>query len=119
MATREEIAEAYADWRGRSNANERLKKMARGWDRVIHFRTTDTAEGFTVEVRDQQLSDLAFGPADRPDVIVTATSEDLCDMFWGDLNPSERYMTGEITLAGSQHDVMRIDAMTMVAFLDR
>ena len=52
------------------------------------------------------------------DVVVTGTSEDFCDMFWGDLNPSEKYMSGEITLQGSQEDVMRIDAISMVAFLD-
>ena len=49
---------------------------------------------------------------------MTGSSEDFCDMFWGDLNPSEKYMSGEITLAGSQQDVMRIDAISMVAFLD-
>ena len=37
----------------------------------------------------------------QPDVVVTGRSEDFCDMFWGDLNPSEKYMSGEITLAGS------------------
>ena len=46
------------------------------------------------------------------------SSEDFCDMFWGDLNPSEKYMSGEIKLQGSQQDVMRIDAISMVAFLD-
>jgi len=119
MASREEIVEAYAQWRERSNANPRLVKMVRGWDRVIHFRTTDTDDGFTMAVHDQLLSELTFGLEGQPDVIVTGTSEDFCDMFWGDLNPSEKYMSGEITLAGSQQDVMRIDAISMVAFLDR
>jgi hypothetical protein len=40
-------------------------------------------------------------------------------MFWGDLNPSEKYMSGEIKLAGSGEDVMRLDAISMVAFLDQ
>lgn len=119
MADREEIAEAYAQWRSSSNDNQRLRKMVRGWDRVIHFRTTDTQDGFMMSVRDQLLSELTFGLEGQPDVIVTGSSEDFCDMFWGDLNPSEKYMSGEITLAGSQQDVMRIDAISMVAFLDR
>lgn len=119
MASREELGEAYADWRARSNANERLRKMVRGWDRVVHFAAGDTGETFTMEVRDQVLSELSWGHVGRPDVIVTGSSEDFCDMFWGDLNPSEKYMSGEITLAGSQQDVLRIDAISMVAFLDR
>ncbi|HVA05202.1 MAG TPA: SCP2 sterol-binding domain-containing protein [Acidimicrobiales bacterium] len=118
MATVEELCEAFADWRARSNDNPRLIKMVKGWDRVVHFATTDTAQGFTMRVQDQALSELVVGHEDQPDVIVTGSSEDFCDMFWGDLNPSEKYMSGEITLAGSQQDVMRIDAISMVAFLD-
>jgi putative sterol carrier protein len=119
LATVEELTEAYADWRARSNDNPRLAKMVKGWDRVIHFTTTDTGAGFTMRVVDQRLSELVVGYEDQPDVIVTGSSEDFCDMFWGDLNPSEKYMSGEITLAGSQQDVMRIDAISMVAFLDQ
>ena len=118
MASTEELLEAYAEWRTRSNANPRLTKMVQGWDRVIRFTTTDTAQSYTMHVQDQQLSELAVGDEGRPDVVVTGNSEDFCDMFWGDLNPSEKYMSGEITLLGSQQDVMRIDAISMVAFLD-
>ena len=119
MATTEELCEAFADWRTRSNDNPRLAKMVKGWDRVVHFNTTDTGQGYTMRVENQKLSELGVGLVDQPDVIVTGTSEDFCDMFWGDLNPSEKYMSGEITLAGSQQDVMRIDAISMVAFLDQ
>jgi putative sterol carrier protein len=118
MASTEELVEAFADWRTRSNDNPRLTKMVKGWDRVIHFTTTDTGQTYTMRVEHQQLSPLETGHLGTPDVIVTGTSEDFCDMFWGDLNPSEKYMSGEITLAGSQEDVMRIDAISMVAFLD-
>ena len=58
MASTEELLEAYAEWRARSNENPRLTKMVRGWDRVIHFTTTDTAQGYTMRVEDQQLSEL-------------------------------------------------------------
>jgi putative sterol carrier protein len=119
VASTEEIQEAYADWRERCNGNARLQKMARGWDRVVQFVARDTDMVFTMEVRAQQLSALESGAANSPDVIVTASSEDLCDLFWGDLNPSEKYLSGEITLAGAQQDVMRIDALSMVAFLDQ
>lgn len=119
MASREEIAEAYADWRVRCNENERLRRMLRGWDRVVHLTATDTGEGFTVTVEAQTLADLVEGHVGQPDLVVTATSEDFADLFWGDLNPSEKYMSGEIVLAGAQEDVMRLDAMSMVAFLDQ
>jgi putative sterol carrier protein len=119
MASVEEIAEAYADWRERCNANERLRRMLRGWDRVVHLEATDTGDRFTVEVADQRIGALSLAEVGVPDLVVTATSEDFSDLFWGDLNPSEKYMSGEIVLAGSQEDVMRLDALSMVAFLDQ
>jgi putative sterol carrier protein len=119
VADRDEIAEAYADWRARCNDNDRLRRMLRGWDRVIQLVATDTGARFTVVVTDQVLAELADGTEEVADLVVTATSEDFADLFWGDLNPSEKYMSGEITLAGSQDDVMRLDAMSMVAFLDQ
>src|SRR5208283_3278956 len=91
VATTEELREAFAEWRTRSNTNPRLTKMVKGWDRVIHFSTTDTGQGYTMVVEGQQLSELAVGHEGQPDVIVTGSSEDFCDMFWGDLNPSEKY----------------------------
>ena len=119
MADSAEVAEAYAEWRQRCNGNDRLKRMLRGWDRVVHLEATDTGDGFTVTVRDQALDPLVAGREGTPDLVVRATSEDFADMFWGDLNPSEKYMSGEIVLSGSQEDVMRLDAMSMVAFLDQ
>ena len=119
MASSQEIAEAYADWRERCNSNERLRRMLRGWDRVVHLQATDTGDSFTVEVRDQSIGALSEGSVGTPDMVVTATSEDFADLFWGDLNPSEKYMSGEIVLAGTQEDVMRLDAMSMVAFLEQ
>jgi putative sterol carrier protein len=119
MADRDEITAAYADWRQRCNDNDRLRRMLRGWDRVVHLVATDTDDRFTVVVRQQRLAELTVGADDVADLVVTATSEDFVDLFWGDLNPSEKYMSGEITLAGAQEDVMRLDAMSMVAFLDQ
>ena len=118
MATGEEIVEAYAQWMARCNANERLKRMLKGWDRVVHLLVVDSGDTFTVEVHAGQLSELTVGRAGSPDLIVSATNEDFADMFWGDLNPSEKYVSGEIVLKGSPEDVMRIDAMSMIAFLE-
>ena len=90
MATTEELLAAYAEWRTRSNGNSRLTKMVKGWDRVIHFVTTDTEQRYTMRIEAQRLTELEVGHVGQPDVIVTGSSEDFCDMFWGDLNPSDR-----------------------------
>jgi len=50
--------------------------------------------------------------------VVTSESETFCDMFWGDLNPVQKYLRGEIKVKGSQEDVMRLDAISYVIWPD-
>jgi putative sterol carrier protein len=58
------------------------------------------------------------GAKGTPDIIVTTRSENLCDMFWGDLNPSQKYLAGEIKVKATQEDIMRLDAITMIIWPD-
>jgi len=58
------------------------------------------------------------GHVGTPDIVVTTHSETFCDMFWGDLNPVQKYLRGEITVKGSQEDVMRLDAISYVIWPD-
>ena len=53
------------------------------------------------------------------DLIVSGSSEDLANIFWGDENPASNYMQGAIKTQGSQEDIMRLDAMAIFIFLDK
>jgi putative sterol carrier protein len=118
VATAEEVAAALADYQRRTNENDRLRRMLRGWDRVVHVVAIDNQVRFTLTVKDSLMVSAQEGLLGQPDLVVRATSEDFCDMFWGDLNPAEKYMNGEIKLEGSAGDVMRLDAMSMVIWLN-
>jgi putative sterol carrier protein len=117
VATSAELSEALADYQKRTNQNDRLRRILRGWDRVVHLVATDNEARFTLSVKATLMVSIEEGLAGEPDLVVRADSEDLCDMFWGDLNPAEKYMNGEIKLEGSAEDVMRLDAMSMVMWL--
>ncbi|HNY65830.1 MAG TPA: SCP2 sterol-binding domain-containing protein [Deltaproteobacteria bacterium] len=118
MATKDEILEALADYQVQCNNNQRLRRMQRDWSKLIHFNSEDTGDWFTMDVVKGEIT--AFEPGARgvPDIIVTTLSENLCDMFWGDLNPSQKYLDGEIKVKASQEDVMRLDAITMIIWPD-
>ncbi|MGH9126201.1 MAG: SCP2 sterol-binding domain-containing protein [Acidimicrobiales bacterium] len=111
MASRGEILDALADYSQRCNGNEKLRRMLQGWTRLLHFQASDSGEVFTVQVTDGRIVATAAGASRDADLVVSATSEDLCDMFWGDLNPVQKYMNGEIVVRGNPADVMRLDAM--------
>jgi putative sterol carrier protein len=85
--------------------------MLQSWSRLVHFRTLDTGAAFTVSIDNGEIMGTIAGASGQPDLVVSATSEDLCDMFWGDLNPAQKYLSGEIVIRGAAADVMRIDAM--------
>ena len=117
MATTAEIGEALADYKQRCNDNPRLRKMLRKWSRVIEFRSLDSDIVFTVTIVAGEITSVVEGPADSADVSISSTSEDMADMFWGDLNPAQKYLSGDIKVVGSQEDVLRVDAMAAVIWI--
>jgi putative sterol carrier protein len=118
MADWEELAEALADYTLSCNGNERLRKMQRDWSRTLHFICSDSETIFSMEVQKGEILSTPEGHVGVPDIVVTADSETFCDMFWGDLNPVAKYLRGEITVNGSQEDVMRLDAISYVIWPD-
>ena len=118
MATGQEILEALADYQAQCNKNERLRRMQRDWTRLLHFHAEETGDWFTMNVVKGEIVSCAAGAAGTPDIVVSTASENLCDMFWGDLNPSQKYLQGEIRVKASQEDVVRLDAITMIIWPD-
>lgn len=114
MASSEEIMNALFDFERQCNGNKRLRRMQRDWSKVIHYCASDTGDAFTTTVVAGEITEIKEGLEGTPDVIVETHSETLCDMFWGDINPTQKYMRGEIKVKASQEDVMRIDAITAV-----
>jgi putative sterol carrier protein len=118
MATEAEISEALEDYKRRCNENQKLRKMLKGWTRLIHFTCTDTTVAFTVRIEAGEITDVSPGANGTPDLVIAATSEDFADMFWGDLNPAAKYASGEIAVKGTAEDVFRVDAMAALIWLD-
>ncbi len=118
MATEKEILGALADYQVQCNNNKRLRRMQRDWSRLLHFVAEDTGDVFTMNVVKGEIISNEAGAKGTPDIIVTTHSENLCDMFWGDLNPSQKYLDGEIKVKASQEDVVRLDAITMIIWPD-
>ncbi|MBI9085236.1 MAG: SCP2 sterol-binding domain-containing protein [Desulfobacterales bacterium] len=114
MATSEEIMEALDDFQKQCNENKRLRRMQRDWTKVLHFKASDTGDVFTQTVDAGEILSNRPGAEGVPDVVIETGSETLCDMFWGDINPTQKYLRGEIKVKGTQEDVMRIDAITAI-----
>jgi putative sterol carrier protein len=114
MADTKEVLEALQEYTRLSNGNARLRRMNKDWSKVVQLYATDLKQNFTMIVQGGEITEVNQGSANSPDIIISATSEIFCDMFWGDLNPTQKYLTGELQVKGSQEDIMRLDAISAV-----
>jgi len=120
MATKAELREALDDYVARGQANERVRRLLKGWNCVMRLQATDVEDAtFTMTISGGELGAVVAGAQGTPDLIISGSSEDLANIFWGDANPASNYMQGAIKTQGSQDDVMKLDAMAMFIYLGK
>ena len=117
MATHQELREALDDYITQARASQRVIRSLRNWNCVIYIEATDSNAGFTMVIKDAQTT-IHDGVQGTPDLIVQGSSEDLVDIFWCDANPASNYMQGAVKTKGSQDNVMRLDAMSLLIYLE-
>ncbi len=117
MATQQEIREALDDYVAQAQKSERVKRSLRNWNCVIYIEAMDVHAGFTMKIHNATAT-VQDGSPEPPDLIVRGNSEDLTNIFWCDENPASNYMQGAIKTQGSQDNVMRLDAMALLIYLE-
>ena len=117
MATKEELREALDDYVMQARQSERVVRSLRNWNCTIYIEATDIGAGYTMVIKDSTAS-LHDGAFEQPDLIVRGSSEDLTDIFWCDANPAGTYMQGAVKVQGSQENVMRLDAMSLMIYME-
>ncbi|HEY4386840.1 MAG TPA: SCP2 sterol-binding domain-containing protein [Ktedonobacteraceae bacterium] len=117
MATYEELREALADYVEQAYKSKRVMRSLRHWNCMIYIEAIDLGCGYTMQIRDSQVT-VHDGSNESPDLIVQGNSEDLANIFWCDANPVSAYMQGVIKTQGPQDHVMRLDAVSLLIFLE-
>jgi putative sterol carrier protein len=117
MATPEELREALEDYVTQAQNSQRVQRSLRSWNCNIYFEATDIQAAFTMAIKDSQVN-IYDGKYEQPDLIVSGSSEDLVNIFWCDANPASNYMQGALKIQGPQDNVMRLDAMAMLIYME-
>ena len=117
MASYTELQEAINDYIEQGHSSPRVLKSLRNWQCTIYIEASDLQQGFTMRIKDAQVS-IQAGGTETPDLIVRGSSEDLANIFWCDANPASNYMQGAVKIQGSSEDVMRLDAMSQLIYLE-
>jgi putative sterol carrier protein len=115
MTAIQESLSAANDFKSKMNENKRVRKLLKRWSPLIHFDTKDSDVRITFEIRQGEVASVDEGHIGDPDLVVTfPTVQDLTDMFVGRLDPTPKYLSGEILVKGHQADVIKLDAITMI-----
>ncbi|SFR12790.1 SCP2 sterol-binding domain-containing protein [Desulfoscipio geothermicus] len=114
MATHEEITGSLQAFGEGYQKNKKLKIMNKDWDRVILIKAADVDSQHTLILKNGELTVTEGTPAGDPDLVVTADSETLADLFYGDITPTEPYMNGTLVIKGSEDDIVRLDFISLM-----
>ena len=117
MATQEELREALDDYVVQAQKSQRVTRSLRNWNCNVYFEAIDIQAAFTMAIKDSQTT-IYDGQYEQPDLIVRGSSEDLANIFWCDANPASNYMQGAVKIQGSQDNVMRLDAMALLVYME-
>ena len=117
MATYAELREAMTEYVEQARKSQRVIRSLRHWNCTIYIEAGDLGQGFTMQVHGSQVM-MQDGLIEKPDLIVRGESEDLANIFWCDTNPASAYMQGVIKTHGPQEHVMRLDAISLLIYLE-
>ncbi len=96
------------------NNTPKIKQVLKTWSPVIHFEAKDNNSKLTLIFEQGTAISCNIGHEKKADLAIIGTSDDFHDLFHGNLNPTEKYMNGDITVKGSQMDIIKLDAISMV-----
>ncbi len=115
MTTIQESLKAANDFKDKMNEKKKIRKLLKRWSPLIHFETRDSDVKISVEIAGGMAASVSEGHTGDADLVVTfPTVKDLNDMFIGKLDPTPKYLSGEILVKGHQADVIKLDAITMI-----
>ncbi|MCC6763904.1 MAG: SCP2 sterol-binding domain-containing protein [Deltaproteobacteria bacterium] len=115
MSSAAELIQAANSFRDLMNDNPRIQKLLKRWSPTLHFTATDDAAArLSLRIDGGKAGPAEEGHQGRCDLEVLGTAQDLGDMFRGRMNPTQKYLNGEIRVKGHQADIIKLDAITMI-----
>ncbi|MEI6950396.1 hypothetical protein V9K67_24655 [Paraflavisolibacter sp. H34] len=109
------LIERLSSFRETVNGNHQVKKLLAGWEPNIIIETSDTAESYSLLIRDKAVAGVLEGKQEQKHQIVVEGDEDILDqVFSGSLNPAEAVLDGQIAVYGNDKDQLKLDALCLV-----
>jgi hypothetical protein len=112
------LLDSLHDFQKTFNANQRVKKLIKGWNRFLKAESTDTNEIYTVTIEDLTITKVESGcprPEGDEDVItLQAAQETLVRIFLGKYNPAHALIDGALAVFSGDRDKVKLEAIAMI-----
>jgi putative sterol carrier protein len=116
MVTAETLISTLNTFVEKVNANLTLKKILKGWSKLVVIKTKDPDTEATLKVEKGTVIDMKFEDTPTADIILSANADVINDIFTGKANPSRLYLDGTLKVFASQKDQMVLDAIVDIVW---
>jgi putative sterol carrier protein len=103
------------NFQSKANANDNVHKLVKDWSPNIIIETMDTDESYTLLVRDERIAEILENQANSShEIRLEGDTDVLQAIFYGDRNPAEAVLNGDLAVFGNPNDQIKLDAITLL-----
>ncbi|MCL4557523.1 MAG: SCP2 sterol-binding domain-containing protein [Deltaproteobacteria bacterium] len=116
MVTRETLVATLDTFVKKVNENITLKKILKGWSKLIVVKTKDPEAVASLKVERGTVVDVKLEDTQGADITLSANADVINDIFTGRANPSRLYLDGTLKVFASQKDQMVLDSIVDIVW---
>ena len=94
-------------------ANPGVQAALKGFTKTLQFKFTDTNELWLIRAVDGTSATLSLETLEKPDVLVTITTDVLAGIMDKKINGTTAYMQRKIQVKGAMEDLMKLQKIMM------
>jgi putative sterol carrier protein len=94
-------------------ANPAVQASLKGFTKTLQFKFTDTKEDWLIKAVDGKDATLTQEALEKPDVLVTMTTDILAGIMDKKINGTTAYMTRKIQVKGAMEDLMKLQKIML------
>ncbi len=116
MVTIETLVSTLNTFVKKVNENATLKKILKGWTKLIVVKTKDPDAVATLKVEKGTVVEVKLEDTPNADIVLSALADVINDIFIGKANPSRLYLDGTLKVFSSQKDQMVLDSIVDIVW---
>jgi putative sterol carrier protein len=94
-------------------ANPTIQASLKGFTKSLQFKFTDTADNWLIRTVDGKEAVLTQEMVEKPDILVTMTTDLLAGIMDKKTNPTAAFMQRKIQVKGAMEDLMKLQKIMM------